>query len=514
MDQNNLEHLYVRGNYSLLLEEINTCENTYRLTKLSEIEQTICLSYQSRALIRLGKVSEAENLIRSISKPNINENSISRLIHQTSIICLLITQGKVNEAIENGLKTETLLEQKEQEWSKLPQVLSFWGAFLYYWIGIAYFYQFKNDLAWIYFEKSLGVNQTNHWVKAKSLYYMAFLKLEIGDTSQFFSLLDQSLEIYYSLDAKQGIAWVIAWQGQFFLQRGDFDTAKTKFSEASRLFGSIADSQGSNLVNSLIGLMFYQQGNLEKAKMMLEEAFDSSIEIGNPMILSYCVIPLILLYIESGNRSKAQKSINELQEVCRNANSDRVKVHNLVTEAIFLKSSSRFNDKAQAQNIFLELLNEDGEIHSHGSYVWLSSDKSFSYLVITHLAELYLEEFKMSEDNNIMLEVRQLIDNQIQKVDKQKFSPELVELSLLKAKLLIVEGKIDEASKILEKAKEIAKANNFNRMEEKIKFEITRIEKEFNKWDVAISIRDRIKRVQIEEYLREVQKMISLQHQR
>ena len=46
-------------------------------------------------------------------------------------------------------------------------------------------------------------------------------------------------------------------------------------------------------------------------------------------------------------------------------------------------------------------------------------------------------------------------------------------------------------------------------MEEKIGSEITRIEKEFKKWDAAaISVRKRIKQVQIQEYLKEVQKMI------
>ena len=70
-----------------------------------------------------------------------------------------------------------------------------------------------------------------------------------------------------------------------------------------------------------------------------------------------------------------------------------------------------------------------------------------------------------------------------------------------------------EATKILEQAKQVAKNNNFRRMEEKIGFEIKRIEKEFKKWDAAISIRDRIKQVQIEDYLKEVQKMISLLHQ-
>ncbi|MFX1247236.1 MAG: hypothetical protein ACFFBQ_07610 [Promethearchaeota archaeon] len=514
MNQNVLEQLYVTGNYPSLLEEITNLAYNQPSTKLTDIEKAICLFYHSRTLIRLGDVNDAENLIKKFANVNFNEFFISSLINQISILNLQVTQCKTKEVIENGKNAIQMIEQRNQDLSNYPQIQSFWNPFLHYYTGMAYFYQFKNDLARIYLSKSLEKNQTNLLIKAKCLYYMAFLHLEKGDTSQFFSLLDDSIEIYRTIDAKQGIAWVEAWQGQFFLQRGDFEKANAKFSQALILFKAINDSQGLNLVNSLIGLMYYQQGKLEQAKAILEKAFDSSIEIGNPMILSYCVIPLVLLYIESGNHLKAKKCINELKDVCKESTSDRVKVHRLITEAIFLKSSSRFSDKAQAQNILLELLDEDSEEHPHGSYVWLSSDKSFSYLVITHLAELYLEEFKLSEDNMIMLEVRKLIDHQIQKLDDQKFSPELVELSFLKAKLLLVEGDIEEAINILEKARKIAETNNFRRMKEKIDSEVTRIDKEFKKWDAAaISVRDRIKQVQIDEYLKEVQKMITLHHQ-
>ena len=456
MNQDALEQLYVTGSYSLLLEEVALLAYNHPSTQLTDIEKAICLFYHSRALIRLGKVNDAENLISKFSKVNFNEFVISSLINQISIINLLITQGKVDEATRDGINAITLMDQNKQDISKFPKFLSFWGPFLYYFTGMAYFYKFQNDLAWKYFQSSLAVNKTNLLIKAKCSYYMAFLQMEKGDTSKFFELLEESLEVYHKIDAKQGIAWVNAWQGQFFLQRGDLIMSKTKLSQAFELFGVIKDFQGLNLVKSLMGLMLYQQGELNRAEVMLERAFESSIEIGNPMILSYCVIPLMLLYIETGNQSKAQKCISELKEACEKVNSERVKVHSLITEAIFLKSSSRFKDKAHAQNILLELLNEDGEIQSHGSYVWLTSDKSFSYHVITHLAELYLEEFKLSEDDKIMLEIRQLIDNQIQKVDVLKFSPELVELSLLKAKLLLVEGEIEEAIMILGGAKKIA----------------------------------------------------------
>jgi len=509
MNQSDLEKLYVTGNYSILLEDINNLAYNHPSSKLTEVEKAICLFYHSRALIRLGEVNDANNLISKFSTIDFNTSFISSFIYQISIINLLITQTRLDEAIRDGINAITLLKQNETKESIDPKFLSFWGPFLYYFIGIAYFYKFNNDLAWDYFQKSLDQNQSNLLIKAKSLYYMAFLKLEKGDTSKFFHLLDECLDVYNSIDAKQGIAWVKAWQGQFFLQRGDFVKAKVNFSQALELFKSISDFQGLNLVNSLIGLMLYQKGKLKNAEVMLEKSFEASIKVGNPMILSYCVIPLILLYIDSGNRSKAQKSINELKVVCKTSSSDRVKVHSLVTEAIFLKSSSRFSDKAQAQKILLDLLNEDGHIQKHGSYVWLTSDKSFSYLVITHLAELYLEEFKLSEDNQIMLEVRNLIDDHIKKIDDQIFSPELVELSLLKAKLFLVEGEIKEALFILEKAKEVAQTNNFYRMEKKIGSEIKWIHREFTKWDAAgISVKERIKQVQIEEYLKQVQKMI------
>lgn len=160
---------------------------------------------------------------------------------------------------------------------------------------------------------------------------MAFLELEKGNVTECFELLKESLEIFQSIDAQQGMAWIFAWQGQLILQEGDFTSAQNKFSQALALFKAINDTQGSNLLNSLIGLMFYQQGKLEQAEEILEEAFDSSVKIGNPMILSHCFLPLVFIYIESKNRSKAQKCIHEFQELSKTTSNEVVKleVHTL-----------------------------------------------------------------------------------------------------------------------------------------------------------------------------------------
>jgi tetratricopeptide (TPR) repeat protein len=512
MNQDTLEHLYVTGDYSLLLEEIANLDYNHPSTKLSDREKAICLSYHTRALIRLGEVNEAESAIKKISNTNFyNPLSLSSLIYQTSIINLHITQGNISEAIREGFKAESLIEQNKQEFSEYPNIYSFWSAFLYFLIGMAYYYQIKNDLAEKYFQKSLTVNQTNQYFKAKCFYYMAFMQQEKGNTSKQSELLERSLKIFQSIDAQQGIAWIFAWQGQLFLQKGEFKLAQSKLSQASTLFRSIRDSQGSSLVNSLIGLMYYQQGELEQAEEILEDAFDSSIKIGNPMILSYCYLPLVFLYIESKKRSKAQDCIHRFQAFSKTTPNEVVKLHGSLVEAIFLKSSSRFIDKGQAQQKFLKLLDNAYKAnHPQSAQILPTSDKDISFLVVYHLIELYIEEFKLTEENKIMSEAQELIDKHINRSHDQKFSPKVVELSLLKAKMSIVEGKIENALAILEQVKQEANTNKFYRLEEKVDFEIIKIEKEFQKWDVAISVRERIEKVQIKEYLKEAQEMISL----
>ena len=178
MDPATLERLYVTGDYSSLLEVIEKLAYNHPSTKLNDIEKAICVSYHSRALIRLGEVKEAENIIKKISNTNFNKHfSISSLIYQTSIINLEITQENIIEALRKGINTETLVGQKKHEFSEYPKYYSFWSAFLYFLIGMAHYYEFKNDLAGKYFQKSLRVNQTNLFIKAKCLYYTVFLEI-------------------------------------------------------------------------------------------------------------------------------------------------------------------------------------------------------------------------------------------------------------------------------------------------------------------------------------------------
>ncbi|MFQ5980838.1 MAG: hypothetical protein ACE5OZ_22095 [Candidatus Heimdallarchaeota archaeon] len=513
MNQDTLEHLYVTGDYLLLLEEIRNYAYDDPSSTLTDIEKAICSSYHSRALIRRGEVNLAENVIHKISSLKNNDSfSLSSLINQTSIINLQITQGNISEALKNGMNTTALVEQRKHELADQLEALTFWSAYLNFLIGIAYYYQFKIDLAYTSFQKSLEVNQTNLFIKAKCLYYLGVVEQEKGNITKFHELWEESLDIFQSIKARQGAAWIICWQGNLLIQERNFSKAKATLIQATELFELIGDIQGLSMVNSLMGMVFYHQGNLAAAEEILEQAFDSLMKIGNLILLSYCFLPLLFLHLESEGRRKAQQRIQQVQELSRNSKNEIVELHLAIAEAMFLKSGPRFGDKALAQTKFLTLLkNVYSKKHPHSILMVPTSDKDFLFLVVFHLVELYLEEFKLTEDKSILLEAQQLIDNHLQHVQDQEFSPKLPQLSFLKAKLLIVDGEIETALVILEQVKHEARVNNFRRLEETISVEIEQIENEFKKWDAATSIKERVEKVQLEDYVKKAQRLIAAQ---
>ncbi|MFW9854355.1 MAG: hypothetical protein ACFFFG_04815 [Candidatus Thorarchaeota archaeon] len=510
MDQERLEHLYVTGEYVNLLEELEKPGYVDPSSTLTELEIAICLSYHIRTLIRLGKIDQAKTLVDKIPEIDFDDSfSISSLINLISIMNVQITDGHITEAITSGMTAKRAIKRKFQTFSDQSDVVCFWRSFLEYLLGMAHYYQINNDLAYKHFEKSLELNKTNLYIRGKALYYMAFIKQAMKDRTGYIKLLEASLGYFESIGAKQGMAWIFAWQGQQFLREGDLGSVNDKLTEAMELFVSISDVQGISLVNSLKGLMYYQLGELEMAEKVLEHAFDFCLSIGNPVVLSYSFLPLIQLYIESKNRSKAQNAILRFQEFARSSPNKIVQLNGSLAEAIFLKSSSRIIDRAKAQGIFFDLLNKENVPQSVSALATV--DKDLSFIVVFHLIELYLDEFKIAEDKTVLHEAHRLIDDQFDSKAEQCFSPTLVEFSILKAKLLIIEGEFENALSILEQIEEEAKINQFHRLEDRIKLEINKINEDFQKWDSVIqsySIKERIDKIRLEEYLKETQSLV------
>lgn len=108
-----------------------------------------------------------------------------------------------------------------------------------------------------------------------------------------------------------------------------------------------------------------------------------------------------------------------------------------------------------------------------------------------------------------MEETLVLIDRYIKKATGKHYIPEIIEITILKAKIMIIAGKIGEALTFLEDIKDIALDHQFFRLEDKIGQEILQITQEFEKIDD--SVKQRIEKVRLAEYFKEAQKIVRIQ---
>ena len=491
MKFDSIEELYIHGEYQKILDFPND--------SLDQIQSAILNSYKSRSLIRLGKIHESETLVSGFEVRKLNtDSSIADLINETSLFNLLNTLGRSKTVIERS-ETNNIIDDLQVKNGSLS---GFWACFYFYLVGMAYYYELDYEKSTNCYLKSLEINKNNQYIKGKSYYYLGYIALEQDDQKNFIKYTDQSLEILKSLHANQAISWIYIWRGNQLIQKGDYIQAEDYLNQAFDLVNSVGGAQETNFIKSLLGLISYNNGELEKAKELLNESFSVSAKLGNPMLTSYILLPFIVVNLESGNSNR--KFIEDNLKIFEQFNKDRRVLSLLkLAQAIFLKSSPKFVDKAKAQSIFIELLEK---LETESNFVSSSGDKTTRFLLTINLAEIYYLEFLTSKDLSTLADIQELIDN-FRNKSKNEIIHETILISILKSKILIVEGKIEEALNELNSALLIATENEYTKLIEDINKEIRLVHSEIGKWGIQSNILDRIKAVDMELYIKEAQKV-------
>ncbi len=495
-----LDQLYLNGNYQNILELISDIDFTL-VNKSHNIELAVAISYKSRSLIRLGRIKESIQLINNLERNFLNITSqLSDLINDTTLMNNLITIGKSKDVLSRYKSYSFIEDFINQIIKQYGSKYNFWIAYLYYLIGIANYYELNHEDSIKHFLKSININTSNQLIKGKCYYYLGFIHLELNNESSFNLYIDKSMDIYDKIGAKQGIAWIFLWKGNLAIQKGNYSTATQFLNQSLELFKKVGSNVECDLIQSLFGLIAFHKGDLDKATKLLNNSFSSSIKLGNPMISSYILLPFIHVNIDTGNRHIIKGKLEEFE----NFNKDsRVAFHLQLGKAIYLKSSNRFIDKAEAQKILLELLNKSG---TESNYLFTTGDKSVRFYLTMNLAEIYYQEFVISHDLSILKEIQVLIEN-FKKSKDQEITKELIEIAMLNSKIYIVEGKISNALDELKNARRIAIQHDYIQFIERINSEIIALYSEIDKWETDMDLLKRISAVNMEMYIKEAQKL-------
>jgi len=333
-------------------------------------------------------------------------------------------------------------------------------------IGLSYSFKGDLDLALDYANKALKKSK-----EAGNEIRIAYSKLGIsraytlkGEPNLALDTVNESLKKFTKLNDNLGVAHCLQQKGVIYKLLGDFNLAIKYLEEGWELYKQ-----------TLIGGSLAPWG-------------------------SFFLFHLILVAQGLEELGRAKEYLNEMQEITQNNKSRLVQLRFRFAEAIVLKMSTRIALKFQAQQKLQTIVDEK------------LIDNNITMLAIWNLCELLILEIKISEAEEDLFQEVTKLSTMLYDIAQSQNSLLVITMALiLKTKLTLVEGKVEEASNLLSTAKRIAEEKKLLYLLPKVKFEQETIQSELDKWEELFerkaSIQERLKQARVENYIVEAKRI-------
>lgn len=498
--RNQLLALLLKGKIYCHQEEykiaIDTGEQAYLLSqKLGCILESIEALLLKSAVVYLGKIEEAyqiilkaENLFEKIV--NESDNDFSR--HQAevfflkSIICH--HRGDLNEAIDLANQCLALTE-------KFGEKLDI--ARIYFHLGELQLYKTESELGLKYGKKALALEEelNNNFGIATAYHMLGECFYTKGEVDQALNYVKMGQAIkdtgkltkFNLLDLTAGI----------YIHKGELDRALRNRIRAANI--ATEEDFIEQVIMSVygIGVIYRMKGEFKEANENFEQSLDLSKKYSSPYGMQASLFYLILTNLDNNSLENARIYLNKLEEFAKKTESKVFNNVYIVAKALVLKNSGRIRNRTEAELLLKQII--ESEFSTPPIYL----------LSIVNLCELFLEELFMTNNSDVLEDLAPLISQMEDFAEQQHSYLWLAEAKLLKAKLALIQMKIEETKHILTQAQRVADLHGFYLLAVKISAEHDNLLERINTWDDLrrrnAPMSDRIKLASFDEPLERMQ---------
>ena len=347
--------------------------------------------------------------------------------------------------------------------------------------------------------KKLG----NKYEYARTSCLLGSLCRDKGNLKAAMDYNQEALKISQELDYKLGIAAALSCIGSNYEDHGDLAQALTIHNQILQIYEELDQTFGIRDALLNLGKNYLKQYELEKARHFFQRAYSET----QKLILksTYLIQPLFFLVqvaLAFNNREEAlsyQQQIQHIIDASKIASPETTHTFQIV-KALILKSSKRLKDKMDAQKMFEALLQQETGIRPWHLYV----------VVVINLCELLLEELKLYGEPEVLAEIEALISQlQITAQDQFQYST-IVEILILRAKLELLNGQLQDAQNLLDKAHAITHDKGLTQLQRQIEQEQQQLEADFVTWTELVAknapMQERIQRSQLDQYIKDALK--------
>jgi len=323
----------------------------------------------------------------------------------------------------------------------------------------------------------------------------------LGELDKSFDKIEQCEDLLKTLkgdtlDIKRLEARLTRLKGNIHVFRGDERQSLEYQERALELAEEIDDKDliGTSLNN--LGERYRIIGNLDRALMYAERGlkhYDECFVNKHKTLLVFLFSTLISITLDKEDMEKAQVYFQRLEQLNSQEDNNIINVIYRHYKALILMRSPRARNRVMAEELLKQIVEEDVILFevSVGSLV--------------KLCELLLTELQMTNDIEILEEIKPLIARLLNLAEEQDSNWILVETYILKSKIALLTLEIEESRRLLTLAQKKAEKYNLNRLAMIISNEHDELLKQLKIWDelreIEAPISKRMELARLSDYI-------------
>ena len=378
-------------------------------------------------------------------------------------------------------KAFDLIKQGEELIKTIPQVLTKpykqREAYLAFIKG--YFYNRRRDpddvdLALKHLEHSLIMREelvVQHEI-SESLGQIAWnLLIFKGEMDRALKYSERSVSLARESRRKYYIASSLHVMALIYASLGEMDRCIKTNEQGLELFKELNNKYGMADILNDLGFDYSNKGDLDRGLDCIEQAMALNRELGALRELANNHDFLIQILIERGDLERAQQSLNSLERLNTQLKDKQWDITYLFDKALLLKTSLRARDRGKAEELLLQLLENENLTHD------------VRYLALINLCELLLTELRMTNDLSVLDELNQFLGEMLELAERSHSYWLIGETYLLQAKLALTALDLKKARGLLAKGQQIAEKYGISLLAMKISNEHDELLKQLNMWE-------------------------------
>lgn len=332
------------------------------------------------------------------------------------------------------------------------------------------------DQALEYQKRSLAIQEElgNKPGMFKSLINLGAVYQFKGDLTQALEYYQQSLVLSEESGIKRDIALAMNNLGNIYQLKGELDEALQYFQKSLEIYQELGIKEDTALVFANIGEIYRIKGNSREAQKYYQKSLKIYAAMGNTPLIAVVLSELVWIGLEREDSPLVEQSLRKLKQISEQTGNRIINQRYRIATALVLKASKRARDKVKAGEILEQVADEE------------VGDHSLTVTAMIHLCDLLLSELKMTGEDELFGEIKNLTEQLLEIAERQASHSLLAETYLLQSKLALIELDMGQAKKLLLTAHTIAQEKGLDKLSKTLEDEQNQLQSQMERWNLLI----------------------------